>query len=104
VADLRGERVSGRDERATWWAVAFIAGAVVGWLIAESGGIFIGIAFLFPFGIGGSRVRAAIGGALTGAGLAVLGVHGLAPDLTTLGAGLTLVVGLFATWQAFRRP
>ena len=87
-----------------WWAVAFIAGAALGWVIAESGGIFIGIAFLFPFGIGGDRVRAAIGGALTGAGLAVLAVHGLAPDLTTLGAGATLVIGSFATWQAFRRP
>ncbi len=88
----------------TWWAVAFVAGAALGWVIAESGGIFIGIAFLFPFGIGGDRVRAAIGGALTGAGLAVLAVHGLAPDLTTLGAGATLVIGSFATWQAFRRP
>jgi hypothetical protein len=96
--------VSGRDERATWWAVAFIAGALVGWLIAESGGIFIGVAFLFPFGIGGSRVRAAIGGALIGAGLAVLGVHSVTSDLTTLGAGMTFAIGLFATWQAFRRP
>ena len=34
--------------RAMWWAVGCAAGAVLGWLIAESGGIFIGLLFLFP--------------------------------------------------------
>jgi hypothetical protein len=96
--------VSTRNDRATWWAVAFLAGAAVGWLVASTGGIFFGIAFLFPFGIGGGRVRAAIGGALTGAGLAALAGHGVATDLTTVGAAATLVVGLFATAQAFSRP
>jgi hypothetical protein len=100
VADLLGERV---NERAAWWAGAFVIGAIVGWLIASTGGIFVGLAFLFPFGIGGGRVRAAIGGALTGAALGVLAGHGPAVDLVTLGAGATLVVGLFASWQAFRR-
>ena len=90
--------------RATWWAVGCVAGAIVGWLIASTGGIFIGLLFLFPSSIGGDRVRASIGGALSGAGLAVLGAHGPAIDLTTLGAGATLLAGLFATWQAFRRP
>jgi hypothetical protein len=96
--------VSARSVRARWWAIAFIAGAIVGWLVASTGGIFFGIAFLFPFGIGGGRVRAAIGGALIGAGLAALAGHGLAGDLTALGAGATVIVGLFATAQAFSRP
>jgi len=90
--------------RAMWWAVGLAAGAIVGWLIAESGGIFIGLLFLFPTSIGGDRVRAGIGGALTGAGLAVPAAHGPALDFTTLGAGATLAAGVFATWQAFRRP
>ena len=90
--------------RGLWWAVGFAIGAIGGWLIAESGGIFIGLLFLFPSSIGGDRVRAGIGGALTGAGLAVLAAHGPALDFTTLGAGATLVAGLFASWQAFRRP
>jgi len=90
--------------RATWWAAGFAVGAVVGWLIAESGGIFIGLLFLFPSSIGGDRVRGGIGGALTGAGLSALVAHGPAVDFTTLGAAATLVAGLFATWQAFRRP
>ena len=86
-----------------WWAVAFGIGAAVGWLISSTGGLFFGIAFLFPFGIGGGRVRAVIGGALTGAACGALAGHGLAADFTTLAAGMTLVVGLFATAQAFRR-
>jgi len=90
--------------RATWWAIAFVAGAIVGWLVSAAGGLFFGIAFLFPFGLGGDRVRAAIAGALVGASLTALAVHGLAPDLTTIAAGMTLLVGLFASAQAFRRP
>ena len=90
--------------RAAWWAVGFVAGAIVGWLISSTGGILIGLLFLFPSSIGGDRVRATIGGALTGAGLGVLAAHGPAIDFTTLGAGATLLAGLFATWQAFRRP
>ena len=90
--------------RATWWGIAFVVGAVVGWLISAAGGLFFGVVFLFPFGLGGDRVRAAIAGALTGASLTALAVHGLATDFTTLAAGATLVVGLFATAQAFRRP
>ena len=90
--------------RARWWGIAFVVGAVVGWLISAAGGLFFGVVFLFPFGLGGDRVRAAIAGALTGASLTALAVHGLATDFTTLAAGATLVVGLFATAQAFRRP
>lgn len=93
-----------RTERATWWAIAFIVGALVGWLVSASGGLFFGLVFLFPFGLGGDRVRAAIAGAMTGAALAALAVHGLATDLAALAAGMTLVVGLFATAQAFGRP
>jgi hypothetical protein len=104
VGDLRGERLTTVSTRASWWAVGLVVGAAVGWLIAESGGIFIGLLFLFPSSIGGDRLRAGIGGALSGAGLAVLGAHGPALDVTTLGAGATLLAGLFATWQAFRRP
>jgi hypothetical protein len=90
--------------RATWWGIAFVVGAVVGWLVSAAGGLFVGVVFLFPFGLGGDRVRAAIGGALIGASLTALTVHGLATDLTTLAAGATLLVGLFASAQAFRRP
>jgi hypothetical protein len=90
--------------RAAWWGIAFVAGALVGWLISSAGALFFGVLFLFPFGLGGDRIRAAIAGALTGASLLALAIHGLAPDLTTLAAGMTLLVGLFATWQAYRRP
>ena len=90
--------------RGTWWAIAFLAGAVVGWLISAAGGLFFGVVFLFPFGLGGDRIRAAIAGALTGASGTALAVHGPAADFTTLAAGATPVVGLFATVQAFRRP
>lgn len=92
------------DGRGTWWVVAFIAGAAIGWLVASFGGVFFGVVFLFPFGIGGGRLRAAIAGLLTGASLTALAVHGVSTDLPTLAAGATLVVGLFATAQAFRRP
>jgi hypothetical protein len=90
--------------RATWWGVAFLVGAIVGWLVSAAGGLFFGVVFLLPFGFGGDRLRAAIAGALTGASLTALAVHGVATDLTTLAAGATLVVGLFATAQAYRRP
>jgi hypothetical protein len=98
------KRMTTFSTRATWWAVAFTVGAIIGWLVASSGGAFFAIVFLFPFGIGGDRVRAAIGGALSGIGLAALAGHGLATDLVTLGAGATLAAGLLATAQAFRRP
>jgi hypothetical protein len=104
LAHLRGKRVTTFATRGAWWAIAFIVGAVVGWLISAAGGLFFGVVFLFPFGLGGDRVRAAIAGALAGASLTALAVHGLATDFTTLAAGATLVVGLFATAQAFRRP
>jgi hypothetical protein len=96
--------VSAAGGRGTWYAIAFIVGAIVGWLISSAGGLLFGVVFFFPFGLGGDRVRAAIAGALTGASLTALAVHGLATDLTTFAAGATLVVGLFATAQAFRRP
>jgi hypothetical protein len=104
VAALRGGYLTTFGTRGTWWAIAFIAGAIVGWLLSAVGGVFFGFVFFFPFGLGGDRVRAAIAGALTGASLTALAIHGLAPDLVTLAAGATLVVGLFATVQAFRRP
>jgi hypothetical protein len=90
--------------RGSWWVIAFIVGAAIGWLVSSFGGVFFGIVFLFPFGVGGGRLRAAIAGGLTGASLTALAVHGVSTDLPTLAAGATLVVGLFATWQAFRRP
>jgi hypothetical protein len=104
MAALRGGCVTTLGTRARWWAISFIAGAIVGWVISAAGGLFFGIVFLFPFGLGGDRVRAAIAGAITGASLTALAVHGLAPDLITVAAGMTLVVGLFATAQAYRRP
>jgi hypothetical protein len=103
VAALRGGYLTTFGTRGTWWAIAFIAGAIVGWLLSAVGAFF-GVAFFLPFGLGGDRVRATIAGALTGASLTALAVHGPAPDLVTLAAGATLVVGLFATAQAFRRP
>lgn len=90
--------------RGAWWVVAFIVGAAIGWLVSSIGGVFFGVVFMFPFGFGGGRLRAAIAGGLTGASLTALAVHGVSTDLATLAAGATLVVGLFATWLAFRRP
>jgi hypothetical protein len=96
--------VNTADGRGTWWVIAFIVGAALGWLIASSGGVFFGLVFLFPFGVGGGRLRAAIAGLLTGASLTALAVRGPAMDIATFAAGATLLVGLFATARAFRRP
>jgi len=104
MAALRGGRVNTGGGRGTWWVVAFIVGVVIGWLVSSFGGVFFGVVFMFPFAFGGGRLRAAIAGGLTGASLTALALHGPSSDLATLAAGATLVVGLFATAQAFRRP
>ena len=88
----------------TWWAIAFVVGAAVGWIVSSWGGVFFGVVFLFPFGVGGGRLRAAIAGGLVGASLTALAVHGVSSDLATFAAGATLVVGLLATVRALRRP
>ncbi len=89
-------------ERASWWAIGFVAGAALGWILASLGGLFLGLAVLLPFGAGRGRAGAAIGGALTGAGLAALAVHGLAGDLPTLAAAVTLLIGAILSWAALR--
>jgi hypothetical protein len=90
--------------RGTWWVIAFVVGAAIGWLVSSFGGVFFGIVFMFPFGVSGGRLRAAIAGGLTGASLTAIAVHGVSIDLPTLAAGATLVVGLVATGLVFRRP
>ena len=93
MADLRSANVTWRA-RAGWWLGGLAVGAALGWLFAVVGGLFLGLVVVLPFAAAHGRAGAAIGGALTGAGLAAIGVHGLGADLLTLSAALTLAVGL----------
>ena len=80
--------------RLPWWAGGFVAGAVLGGLLAAAGGLFLGLVFVLPFGAARGRAGAAIAGTLTGAGLVAIAVHGISPDLATGAAAITLAAGL----------
>lgn len=92
-----------RGERAAWWAGALVVGAALGWLIASTGGLFLGLAVILPLGAGRGRIGAAFGGALTGGGLAILAGRGLGSDLGTAAAALTLALGLLLSGIALRK-
>ncbi|HVR88901.1 MAG TPA: hypothetical protein VHG53_05070 [Candidatus Limnocylindria bacterium] len=102
MADLRSGGVT-RRARAGWWLGGLAAGAGLGWLFAVLGGLFLGLVVVLPFAAARGRAGAAVGGALTGAGVAAIGVHGLGPDLFTLSAALTLAVGLLLSGVSLTR-
>lgn len=100
MADLqRGSLTS----RFGWWLGGIVVGALLGALFASLGGIVLGIAFVLPFAAARGRAGGAIAGALLGAGLAGIVVHGIALDLNTAAAALTLAAGLFLSGVALTR-
>ena len=80
--------------RARWWLGGIAAGAMLGGLFASLGGIVLGLVFVLPFAAARGRAGATIAGGLLGAGLAAIVVHGIAADLNTIAAALTLSAGL----------
>jgi len=100
MADLqRGSLTS----RFPWWLGGIVIGALLGGLFASLGGIILGIAFVVPFAAARGRAGAAIAGGLLGAGLAGIVVHGIATDLNTAAAALTLAAGLFLSGVALTK-
>ncbi|HEV2249383.1 MAG TPA: hypothetical protein VGT60_02620 [Candidatus Limnocylindria bacterium] len=58
---------------------------------------------MLPFAAARGRAGAGIAGALFGAGLAGIVVHGIAADLNTVAAAVTLAAGLLLSGVALTR-
>ena len=100
----RPERQRGSvSGRFPWWLVGFVVGALVGWLFVSFGGIVLGLVFVIPFAAARGRAGAAVGGALVGMGLAAIVFHGIATDVTTVAAAVTLAAGLLLSGAALIR-
>ena len=89
--------------RFPWWLGGLVVGALVGWLFAAFGGIVLGLVFVLPFAAARGRAGAAIGGGLVGTGLAAIFLHGIASDITTAAAAITLAAGLLLSGAALSR-
>jgi len=89
--------------RFPWWLGGLIVGALVGWLFASFGGIVLGLVFVLPFAAARGRAGAAVGGGLVGSGLAAIVAHGIAADITTVAAAITLAAGLLLSGVALTR-
>lgn len=100
MADLQRPRVT---TRFPWWLGGLIVGALVGWLFASFGGIVLGLVFVLPFAAARGRAGAAVGGGLVGSGLAAIVAHGIAADITTVAAAITLAAGLLLSGVALTR-
>lgn len=100
MADLQRPRVT---KRFPWWLGGLVVGALVGWLFASFGGIVLGLVFVLPFASARGRAGAAVGGGLVGSGLAAIVVHGIAADITTAAAAITLAAGLLLSGVALTR-
>jgi hypothetical protein len=100
VADLQRGSLSGR---APWWLGGVVIGALLGGLFASLGGIVLGIVFVLPFAAARGRAGAAIAGGLLGAGVAGIVVHGIALDINTAAAAITLAAGLLLSGVALTR-
>ena len=98
--ESRRGSVSGRFP---WWLVVLVIGAVVGWLFASLGGIFLGLIFVLPFASARGRSGALVGGTLVGAGILAIVVHGISADLATAAAAITLAAGLLLSGVALTR-
>jgi len=90
-------------KRFPWWLGGLLVGALVGWLFASFGGIVLGLVFVLPFAAARGRAGAAVGGGLVGSGLAAIVVHGIAADITTVAAAITLAAGLLLSGVALTR-
>ena len=100
MADLQRGSLSGR---VPWWLGGIVIGALLAGLFASLGGIVIGLVFVIPLAAARGRAGAAIAGALVGAGLAGIVVHGIALDLNTAAAAVTLAAGLLLSGVALSR-
>ena len=89
--------------RVPWWLGGIVIGALLAGLFASLGGIVIGLVFVIPFAAARGRAGAAIAGALLGAGLAGIVVHGISFDVNTAAAAVTLAAGLLLSGVALSR-
>ncbi|HEY8730432.1 MAG TPA: hypothetical protein VIN69_00460 [Candidatus Limnocylindria bacterium] len=100
MADLQRGRLTGR---LPWWLGGIVIGACVGGLLASLGGIVLGLVFVLPFSAARGRAGAVIAGGLLGSGLAAIVVHGIAADLNTAAAAITLAAGLLLSGVALTK-
>ena len=100
MADLQRGSLTGR---LPWWLGGIVIGALLGGLFASLGGIVLGLVFVIPFAAARGRAGAAIAGGLLGAGLACVVVHGIALDIATAAAAVTLAAGLLLSGVALTR-
>jgi len=100
MADLQRGSLTGR---LPWWLGGIVIGALLGGLFASLGGIVLGLVFVVPFAAARGRAGAAIAGGLLGAGLAGIVVHGIALDIATAAAAVTLEAGLLLSGVALTR-
>ena len=100
MADLQRGSLTGR---VPWWLGGIVIGALLAGLFASVGGIVLGLVFVIPFAAARGRAGAAIAGALVGAGLAGIVVHGIALDINTAAAAVTLAAGLLLSGVALSR-
>lgn len=100
MADLQRGRVS---DRIPWSLGGFIGGALIGGLLASLGGIVLGLVFVLPFAAARGRAGAAIAGGLVGSGLAAIAIHGIASDIATMAAAITLAAGLLLSGVAMTK-
>ena len=91
------------NARLPWWLGGIVIGALLGGSFASLGGIVLGLVFVVPFAAARGRAGAAIAGGLVGSGLAGIVVHGIASDITTAAAAITLAAGLLLSGVAMTR-
>ena len=104
MADLQDRRLSSRgSRRITWWLGGLVVGALIGGLFASLGGIVLGLVFVLPFAAARGRAGAAIAGGLVGSGLAAIVLHGIASDIATVAAAVTLAAGLLLSGIALTK-
>jgi hypothetical protein len=89
--------------RVPWWLGGVVIGALLGGLFAALGGIVLGLVFVLPFAAARGRAGAAIAGGLLGAGVAGIVVHGIALDINTAAAAITLAAGLLLSGVALTK-
>jgi len=65
--------------------------------------VTIGLVFVLPFAAARGRAGASIAGALTGAGLAAIVIHGISSDIQTITAAITFAAGLLLSGIALTK-
>ena len=100
MADLQRGSLT---DRITWWLGGLIGGALVGGLLASLGSVVLCLVFVLPFAAARGRAGATIAGALTGAGLAAIVIHGISSDIQTIAAAITFAAGLLLSGIALTK-